>query len=106
MGWTVETLNVTVEEELHREWRADSEYREEYERLGPEFALARTLIEARRDAGLTQVQLADRMETMQSVVARLESGRINPSTRTLEKVALATGTRLRISFERTKMQSG
>ena len=53
MGWTVETLNVTVEEELHREWRADSEYREEYERLGPEFALARTLIEARRDAGLT-----------------------------------------------------
>ena len=88
--------------ELHREWSADPEYREAYERLAPEFALARTLIEARRDAGLTQAQLADRMETTQSVVARLESGRINPSTRTLEKVAIATGTRLRISFELTK----
>ena len=92
--------------ELHREWSADPEYREAYERLAPEFALARALVEARRDAGLTQAQLADRMETTQSVVARLESGRINPSTRTLEKVAMATGTRLRISFEPIKMQAG
>ncbi len=97
---------MTEVSELHRESSTDPNYREAYERLGPEFALARTLIEARRDAGLTQAQLADRMETTQSVVARLESGRINPSTRTLEKVALATGTRLRISFERTKIQSG
>ena len=92
--------------ELHRKWSADPEYREAYERLAPEFALARTLIEARRDAGLTQAQLADRMGTTQSVVARLESGRFAPSTRTLEKVAMATGTRLRIGFERKKAQSG
>ena len=70
-----------------------------YDRLGPEFVLARTLIEARRSAALTQAELAERMETTQSVVARLESGRIHPSTRTLEKIARATGTRLRISFD-------
>ena len=46
-----------------------------------------------------QAELAERMETTQSVVARLESGRIHPSTRTLEKIARATGTRLRISFD-------
>ena len=90
---------MTKVSELHREWSKDPEYREAYERLGAEFALARTLIEARRSAALTQAELAERMETTQSVVARLESGRIHPSTRTLEKVARATGTRLRISFD-------
>jgi transcriptional regulator with XRE-family HTH domain len=39
------------------------------------------------------------MNTTQAVVARLESGRVKPSTRTLERFAEATGTRLRISFE-------
>ena len=66
---------------------------------GWQFEIARALIEARRSAGFTQAELAARMKTTQSAVARLESGRIPPSTRTLEKVAKATGTRLRIRFE-------
>lgn len=57
------------------------------------------LIEARTRAGLTQEQLAKRMRTTQSVIARLEGGRVRPSTKTLERIARATGTRLRISFE-------
>jgi transcriptional regulator with XRE-family HTH domain len=60
--------------------------------------LASALIEARAKAGLTQEQLAKRMQTTQAVVARLESGRVQPSTRTLRRLAAATGTRLRISF--------
>ena len=75
------------------------EYREAYEQLGPEYEVARLLIEARTRAGLTQAELAERMETTQSAVARLESGRTPPCTRTLEKVAQATGTRLRIQFD-------
>jgi transcriptional regulator with XRE-family HTH domain len=39
------------------------------------------------------------MDTTQAVIARLESGRVKPSTRTLERLAKATGTRLRITFE-------
>ena len=85
--------------DLHKVWSEDPEYRAEYDRLGPEFALARSLIKARTRAQLTQAELAARMATTQSVVARLESGRVYPSTRTLEKVARATGTRLRIHFE-------
>ena len=50
-------------------------------------------------AGLTQAQLAERMNTTQSVVARLESGHAHPSTKTLERIARSTGTRLRIHFE-------
>ena len=67
--------------------------------LAPEFALAWTLIAARLAAGLTQEELAERMQTTQSVIARLEGGRVWPSTRTLERFAKATGTRLKISFE-------
>lgn len=85
--------------DLHETWSRDPDYREAYDELGPEFELARCLIEARARARLTQAELAARMNTTQSVVARLESGRSHPSTKTLEKVAKATGNRLRISFE-------
>ena len=85
--------------DLHEKWSRGPDYREAYNELGPEYALARSLIEARVGAGLTQAQLAERMETTQSAVARLESGRVNPSTRTLQKIARSTGTTLRISFE-------
>ena len=85
--------------DLHRKWSRDTAYRGAYDEQGPEFELARALIEARVGAGLTQAQLAERMKTTQSVVARLEGGRVHPSTRTLVRVAQATGTRLKISFE-------
>jgi len=85
--------------DLHNKWIEDPEYRAEYEDLGPEFELARALIEARTRAGLTQEQLAKRMKTTQSVIARLEAGRTRPSTKTLERYAEATGSRLKITFE-------
>lgn len=66
----------------------------------PEIDLAHALIEARMQAGLTQEQLARRMRTTQSAIARLESGKGLPSTQTLARFARATGTLLRVSFER------
>lgn len=86
--------------ELHRKWMKNRDYRRAQEALAPEFELARAVIQARVRAGLTQEQLARRMETSQSVIARLESGRVRPSTQTLERLASATKTRLRISFQR------
>ena len=67
--------------------------------FGTAFELSRSLIEARTRAKLTQADLARRMNTTQSVVARLESGRTRPSIRTLEKIAQATSIRLHISFD-------
>jgi len=85
---------------LHERWmRADPAYRQQYAALEPEFALIEAMLRARSHAGLTQAQLARRMGTTQAVIARLESGRTKPSTRTLERLAKATGMRLRISFE-------
>ena len=85
--------------DLHRKWMKEPAYRKAHKALAPEFELARAVIQARAKAGLTQAQLARRMATTQSVIARLESGRARPSTKTLERLATATGTRLRIVFE-------
>jgi ribosome-binding protein aMBF1 (putative translation factor) len=85
--------------ELHREWSKDADYTETYEALAEEFDLARTLIEARTAAGLSQAQLARRMNTSQSYIARIEGGTVRPSTDALERFAHATRTRLRIVFE-------
>lgn len=89
----------TTVDGLHKRWMKNPKYRSEYESLEEEFSLAAALIEARAHAGLTQEQVAQRMKTTQAVVARLEGGGTMPSTRTLEKYAKATGTRLKISFE-------
>jgi ribosome-binding protein aMBF1 (putative translation factor) len=86
-------------EESFAEWRKDPEYVAAYEALEEEFALAAALIHARGEAQMTQEQVAEAMGTTQAVVARLESGRNMPSTRTLQRFAKATKSRLRITFE-------
>ena len=84
---------------LHKTWMKETAYRKEYQALEDEFALASAMIEARARAGLTQEQLAAKMKTTQSTIARLESGKALPSARTLQRVAEATGSKLRIVFE-------
>ncbi len=85
--------------ELHAQWMEDPEYCEAYESMETEFALASAIIEARKQAGLTQEQLAQRMGIKQPYIARLEGGSNNPSIGTLERIAKATDSRLKISFE-------
>ena len=90
---------------LHRSWMKSLEYTAEYDALGEEFQLATMLIAARTRAGLSQPQLAKRLKTSQSYIARLESGGVTPSTRALERFAAATGSRLRIAFEPLETQA-
>lgn len=91
-------MNVTLEE-LKAEALQNPEVRAEYERLRPEFELAETIIAARTAQGLTQAELAARMNTSQAYIARLESGRVSPSLRTWKRLAAATGTRPRVTLE-------
>jgi transcriptional regulator with XRE-family HTH domain len=89
-------------DELHKKWLKERPgYAKAYAELEGEFHLASQFIGARARAGLTQEELAVRMKTTRTVISRLESGRMKPSTRTLERFARATGHRLRISFEPT-----
>jgi DNA-binding XRE family transcriptional regulator len=85
--------------ESFAQWKKDPEYAAAYAALEGEFALASSLIQARSEADMTQEQVARAMGTTQAVVARLEGGKVLPSTRTLERFAKATRSRLRITFE-------
>jgi len=79
--------------DIKKRWLRDPEVRTEYDSLEEEFALARELILARSRAGLSQAEVAQRMGTTQSAVARLEGGRAKPTLLTVERYAKATGSR-------------
>jgi ribosome-binding protein aMBF1 (putative translation factor) len=93
-------------EEAFKEWQKDLEFVAAYDALEEQFVRAAALIKARGHTDMTQEEVAAAMGTTQAVVARLESGRVLPSTRTLERFAKATHTRLRISFEPEKPGQG
>jgi DNA-binding XRE family transcriptional regulator len=87
------------------EWRRDPAFVEAYDALDEEFALAEALIKARAEASMTQEEVAKAMGTTQAAIARLEGGRSMPSTRTLQRFAEATGTKLRIRFDKPKAKN-
>ena len=70
----------------------------EYEALAPEFEIAAELLRARLRARLSQAELAARMRTSQSTIARLESGQALPSTKTLLRYAAATGSKFHVQL--------
>jgi len=82
--------------EVKEELLKDEEFRVEFIELEDEFALASQLIEARKKAHLTQDEVAKRMGTTQSVVARLESGHPLPSLRSLKRYAQAVNGKVEI----------
>jgi len=84
---------------LKKELLEDLEVAAEYKRLEPRYQLISQLIEARTKRGLTQQQLAEKIGTKQSAVARLEAGSINPSVGFLEKIAQALGSKLIIQVK-------
>jgi ribosome-binding protein aMBF1 (putative translation factor) len=74
-------------------------FREAYDALETEYALAREMLSARTRAGLTQEAVADRMGTTKSAVSRLEgAGKHAPSVASLKKYADAVGCTLKIEF--------
>ena len=85
---------------LKERFMKDPEFREEYVRVDEEYALVEALVRARTAAKLTQAELARRLGTTQSAIARLEGGRVSPSVTTLRRYAAATGTRLTVGLVR------
>jgi transcriptional regulator with XRE-family HTH domain len=89
---------MTKVSDLHRKWSADPAYKAAYGALAGEYAIAEMLIRARALAGLSQTEVAKRMNTSQSYVARLETGQLNPTTDTLGRYAKAVNAILKFSL--------
>lgn len=75
--------------DVKREMLSNPDVAREYEALKMEHELARSIIRRRLEKGLSQRQLAERADTRQPVISRLESGNSTPSLSLLQRVAKA-----------------
>ena len=80
---------------------------DEYDNLAEEFELLDEILKARAEAGLTQAELAERIGTTQSAVARMETALANgrkhsPTIATLRRYAAALGCRVEVRFVKGK----
>ena len=87
-------------EKMLQEWRKDPKFEAAYDALETEYVLLRELLQARREVGLTQAEVAERMGTKAPAVTRLETSlsgsRHSPTIATLKKYARAVGCKLEV----------
>ena len=79
----------------------DSAVKAEYDALSAAFEMKRQMISMRKDAGLTQEQMAELLGTQKSNISRLESlsSEISPRLATIEDYARVLGYSARVEFE-------
>jgi len=76
----------------------DPLFRAEYDALEPEFTITQAMIEARKNSGLTQQQLAERTGIAQGDISKIENGTGNPSLKTLKRLASGMNMKLKLEF--------
>ena len=76
----------------------NEEFKKEYDALEAEFSFVQTMLDARKAAGLTQKDLAERTGIAQADISKLENGNANPSLRTLQRLADGMGMKLKLEF--------
>lgn len=91
--------NLIPFEKLEKEWMKDPEFRREYEKLEPEFQIARALIDARVKKKMTQAEIAKKAKTKQPVISRLEGAVGSPSLSLIKRIAEVLNLRLIFRFE-------
>jgi transcriptional regulator with XRE-family HTH domain len=87
-------------DEMVAGWMEDPEFRKEYDALEDEFQYHAELLKARKRAGMTQEEIAQKMGTKREAISRIESirGKTSPSMKTLKKYAEALGCKLQIKL--------
>lgn len=93
-------MNKKNYKQFKKELLKDEQIRQSYEMLGPEFAVIEMIIRKRIKKGLSQSELAQKIGTKQSAIARFESGNYNPTLSFLQKVVDGLDTKLKISLEK------
>ena len=85
-------------EDVKKQLLQSPEAQHEYNELKVQYDIKREIIKLRIEQGLSQQELAEKINTKQSAISRLESGDYNPSLEFLTKIANALGKELHISF--------
>lgn len=86
-------------EDLYKKWMKNPSIKSEYDKLQPEFEIAKQMIDARINKKMTQEEIAKKVGTGQAVISRLEGANASPSLDLLKRVASALGKKLVISFK-------
>lgn len=86
-------------DKLKKKLMKNPEFKRIYEESRPEFEIARAVIRARIEKGLTQKQLAEKLNTRQSVISRVERANTTPSLSFLKRLAAALNTTLQVQFK-------
>lgn len=76
----------------------NEEVRIEYEQLKPRYEIIAQIIQARKEQGITQEELAVRCGTKKSNISRMESGNYNPSLDFLIKIANGLGKKIHVNL--------
>ena len=74
------------------------EFKAEWDRLEPEFAIVEAIYEARMKKQLSQKQLSELTGIAQADISRMENGNANPSIKTLQRLAEGLGMKLKLEF--------
>ena len=85
-------------QKLTDELMQDPEFAKEYKAIEPEVNITRAILEARINAGMTQMELSQKSGISQADISRLETGTRNPSLNLLKRLAEAMDSTLRIEF--------
>ena len=89
---------MTTFDDFLAERLGDDEFRAAYDALEPEFCIIQAIIDARKEARLTQRELSELSGISQGDISKLETGNANPSLRTLQRLASALGKKVWIEF--------
>lgn len=76
----------------------DPEFKKYFDEYGKQLEIAYTILQLRKKEGLSQAELAKKIGTKQSNVARMEAGEQNFTTEMLQKIATALNRNLKIEF--------
>ena len=85
-------------QELTNEFMQNPEFVKAYEAIQPEVNITRAILDARINAGMTQVELSQKSGISQADISRLEKGTRNPSLNLLKRLAEAMDSTLSIEF--------
>jgi DNA-binding XRE family transcriptional regulator len=87
-----------LNEYIERRKASDPEYSENYENGYQHFKIGVALRQAREEAGMTQAEVAEQLDTQKSAISRIENHAEDIRLSTLENYAKALGLNLKIQL--------